>query len=93
MVVLVMSWELSIPGAGSLKEKRMVVRSMKDRMRNKFNVSVAETDFHDTWSRAELTVALVASDRRRADSVGDSVDKFVAGERRAVITGSQRDML
>ena len=92
MVVLVMSWELSIPGSASLKEKRMVVRSMKDRLRNRFNVSVAETDHQDTWSRAEITVALVASDRRRADSVADSVDRFVAAERRTVIVETYRDL-
>ena len=78
MVVGVRSWELHIPGAHSLKEKRAVLKSMKDRLHNQFNVSVAETAHQDVWQRAELTVALVATDRRQAESVLSSVDAFVA---------------
>ena len=74
MVVGVRSWELHILGAHSLKEKRAVVKSMKDRLHNQFNVSVAETAHHDAWQRAELTVALVATDRRQAESVLSSLD-------------------
>jgi uncharacterized protein YlxP (DUF503 family) len=78
MVVGVRSWELHLPGAHSLKEKRAVLKSMKDRLHNQFNVSVAETAHHDVWQRAELTVALVATDRRQADAVLSAVDAFVA---------------
>jgi uncharacterized protein YlxP (DUF503 family) len=78
MVIGVRSWELHIPGAHSLKEKRAVLKSMKDRLHNQFNVSVAETAHHDVWQRAELTVALVATDRRQAESVMSAVDAFVA---------------
>lgn len=79
MVIGVRSWDLQILGAHSLKEKRSVLKSMKDRLHNNFNVSVAETAHHDLWQRAELTVCLVAADRRQADSVLAAVDAFVAG--------------
>ena len=46
MIIASQSWELAIPGCASLKEKRSVVRSLKDRLRNRFNLSVAETDLH-----------------------------------------------
>ncbi len=92
MVVVVITWELSIPGSASLKDKRTVVRSLKDRIRHKFNVSVAETRFQDVWSRAEITVALVATDRRFADSVADSVDRLVAENGRSVVTSTHRDI-
>ena len=78
MVIGVRSWELHIPGAHSLKEKRSVLKSMKDRLHNQFNVSVAETAHHDVWQRAELTACLVATDRRQAESVLAAVDTFVA---------------
>ena len=78
MVVGVRTWELHLPGAHSLKEKRSVLKSMKDRLHNQFNVSVAETAHHDVWQRAELTVALVATDRRQADAVLSAVDAYVA---------------
>ncbi|HEX9886285.1 MAG TPA: DUF503 domain-containing protein [Longimicrobiales bacterium] len=90
MVVAVITWELSIPGCSSLKEKRGVVRSLKDRLSNRFNVSVAETGRHDAHARAELTAALVATDRRFAESVLDRMDRFVASHGRAVLAGTQR---
>ena len=77
MVIGVRSWELHIPGAHSLKEKRSVLKSLKDRLHNQFNVSVAETAHHDVWQRAELTVCTVATDRRQAESVLSAVDAFV----------------
>ena len=90
MVVTVVTWELSIPGCSSLKEKRMVVRSLKDRIRNKFNLSVAETGHQDGLTRAELSVALVATDQRFADSVIDKVDRLVDTDRRALIIHTSR---
>lgn len=85
MVVAVVSWELSLPGCGSLKEKRMVVKSLKDRLHHRFNVSVAETRHHNFWGLAELTVSLVTTDRRHADSVLAEIDRFVNSDGRAVV--------
>jgi len=90
MTVASISWQLSLPGCGSLKEKRTVVRSLKDRIRNRFNVSVAETNHQDVWTRCELTVALVASDGKFADSVLSKLDDFVAREARAVVMRTHR---
>ncbi|HEU4565556.1 MAG TPA: DUF503 domain-containing protein [Gemmatimonadaceae bacterium] len=78
MVIGVVSWDLHVTGAASLKDKRSVIKSMKDRLHNEFNVSVAETASHDTWQRAELTACVVAADRRHAESVIAAVDRFVA---------------
>lgn len=85
MVVAVISWELSLPACGSLKEKRMVLKSLKDRLHHRFNVSVAETRHHDVWGLAELSVSLVTTDRRHADSVLAEIDRFVHNDGRAVI--------
>jgi uncharacterized protein YlxP (DUF503 family) len=60
-----------------LKDKRSVIKSLKDRMHNEFNVSVAETAHHDSWQQAELTACVVATDRRHAESVMSAVDRFV----------------
>jgi uncharacterized protein YlxP (DUF503 family) len=79
MVIGVVSWELHIPGAGSLKEKRSVVKSLKDRLHNEFNVSVAETGHHDVWQRSEVTACVVSTERRHAESVVASADRLVAG--------------
>jgi uncharacterized protein YlxP (DUF503 family) len=90
LVIGVGSWQLSLPGCRSLKEKRTVVKSLKERIRNKFNVSAAETALHDLSARAELTIAVVASDRAFADSVVDRVDAFIERDGRAVITDLRR---
>ena len=90
MVVGVIGWELEIFGCQSLKEKRSVLRSLKDRLHNRFNVSVAETGHQDLWQRAELTACVVAGARRQAESVIDQVDRAVAAEPRARIIQVQR---
>jgi len=90
VVIGLISWDLEIYGCQSLKEKRSVVKSLKDRLHDRFNVSVAETDHHDVWQRAELTACVVATARRHAESVLDSLDRFVAGEPRARIIDSYR---
>lgn len=92
MVVASLTWELNLPGCASLKEKRSVLRSLRDRLRSKFNVSVAETGLQDVHARAELTVALVASDGRLAESVLEKVDRFVEHHGGAIIAGVRREL-
>lgn len=92
MIIGVATWQLSLPGCASLKEKRMVVKSLKDRIRHRFNVSIAETGHQDAWSRGELTVAIVAADRAMADSLLDRVDRFVEEDGRALIAGVHREL-
>jgi uncharacterized protein len=92
MVVASQTWQLSLPGCTSLKEKRSVVRSLKDRLRARFNVSVAETGRQDAHTRAELSVALVATDRRFAETVLDKVNHMVQESRGALVVGTRRDL-
>jgi uncharacterized protein YlxP (DUF503 family) len=92
MVVASLTWELSLPGCTSLKQKRSVVRSLRDRLRGKFNVSVAETAWQDVHGRAQLTIALVASDGRLAQSVLDKADRFVESHGAAVIVAVHREI-
>ncbi|MEX2527992.1 MAG: DUF503 domain-containing protein [Gemmatimonadota bacterium] len=93
MVVEVISWEFSLPGCTSLKEKRSVLRSVKDRLRSRFNVSVSETAFHDVHSRGEISAAWVTTDQRQSDAVASSLDDFVASHARAVLVGTRRERL
>lgn len=92
MVVASLTWELNLPGCASLKEKRSVIRSLRDRLRSRFNVSVAETGLQDVHSRAQLTIALVASDGRLAESILDKVDRFVDQQGGALITSVRREV-
>lgn len=81
-----------MPGCASLKEKRSVIRSLRDRLRTKFNVSVAETGLQDVHARAEITIALVTSDGRMAESVLDKTDRFVEAHSGAVIVRVEREV-
>ncbi len=92
MVVASQTWELSLPGCSSLKQKRSVVRSLRDRLSSRFNVSVAETGLQDVHARAELTVALVASDGRMAESVLDKTDRLVESHGGALIVRVDREI-
>jgi uncharacterized protein YlxP (DUF503 family) len=75
----VLTMELRIEHAHSLKEKRHVVKSLKDRLRNKFNVSVAEIDDQDLHNSAVLAAVTVSSSREFAAKVLQSVEDESAG--------------
>jgi uncharacterized protein YlxP (DUF503 family) len=77
MTVAIARITLVIASAQSLKDKRSVVKRLKDQVRQKFNVSIAEVDAHDNWQRAVLGLTLVGSDRRFAESAVDEVLRFV----------------
>lgn len=61
MIVGISIFELHLPSSRSLKDKRRVVKSLIDRVHQRYRVSIAETDFHDLHQRAEIAVAAVAA--------------------------------
>jgi uncharacterized protein len=69
MPVGVLTIEIQIPWAHSLKDKRAVVLKVRDRLRSRFNVAVAELDSTDLWQRATLGVAAISSSRQILDQV------------------------
>jgi hypothetical protein len=91
VVVGVITWEIQIFDARSLKEKRKVVKSLKERLQSRFNLSVAETGHQDSWQRAEITAAIVATDKPYADRVMNKADALVEEESLGRITASYRD--
>ena len=82
MVIALLSIELFVPGSQSLKDKRMVLRRIKDRVK-KFNVAVAEVEHQDLWQRAGLAVVTVSSDQQHADrelaAVADEIERVEPG--------------
>jgi len=78
-------WLFRVPGSRSLKEKRSVVRSLRDRLRSRFSVSISETDFQDDVQRAELAAALAASDRVLAESLLSKLDEAICSDPRIFI--------
>ena len=93
MVIGVATWELHLNGCGSLKDKRRVLKSLKDRLHKRYNVSVAETAHHDRWQRAELSCSVVAVDQRQASSVLSSADSLVESDALVRIIDSSTSFL
>jgi len=77
--------ELFIPESGSLKSKRFVLKSIKTKIRNKFNVSVAEIENNDKWQRASLGVAVVSNDRKIVNSTLNQVINFIESDFRVEV--------
>jgi len=80
VVVGVRTWDLHLAGCQSLKDKRRLVKSLKDRLHDRFNVSAAEVDLQDVWQRAVLAASVVSTERRHAEEVLGSCDRLVAGD-------------
>jgi uncharacterized protein len=74
MPVGLLTLELHIPDAQSLKDKRQVLRSLKDRLRRQFNVAVAELDHHDVWQRSVVGVVTLSNEERH---VQESLQKVL----------------
>lgn len=69
MPVGVLTLEIQLPYAHSLKEKRVVLQKMRDRLRSRFNVAVAELDHQDVWQQATLGVVSISSSQKLLESV------------------------
>jgi hypothetical protein len=69
--------ELHLPDVSSLKGKRHVLKGLKERVRARFEVSVAEVDHHDLWQRATLALACVSHDSRHANEVVSKAMDFI----------------
>jgi uncharacterized protein YlxP (DUF503 family) len=93
VVVGVCTIDLHLPGIGSLKGKRQILLSLKDRIQGKFNVSVAEVDANDLWQRAVLGVACVANDGRYANQVLDAVLNLIRANPSVELVKHQMELL
>jgi uncharacterized protein YlxP (DUF503 family) len=93
MVIGTLQVDLSIPGAASLKDKRMVLRSLKDRIHRQFNVSIAELDDHDQWQSAILGIVVVSNDNAHANEMLSKVVDFIQQNRDSVLDDYQLRML
>jgi uncharacterized protein YlxP (DUF503 family) len=81
--------EIFIPGALSLKDKRFVVQSLKDRVKKKFNVSVAELDGSETWQRSVIGMAMVSNDHGIIENSFDKIIRMLDQDARFEIIDRQ----
>lgn len=93
MVVGIMSLRLAIPDARSLKDKRRALRSIKDRLRSKFNVSVAEVDGQEYWQTAVLGVCALGTDRAFVEGLLNKVVSMVRASGRVEIMKCDKEFV
>lgn len=84
---------LYIPGAQSLKERRMVLKSLKDKVRLKFNVSIAELDQDDKWQLATCGISMIGNDQRYIDSCLQNILSYIESMNGAEISDHQIEFL
>jgi uncharacterized protein YlxP (DUF503 family) len=93
MVIGLLTLDLHFPGARSLKDKRQALRSLETRIRNRFNVSIAEVEHQDLWQRARLAVVSVNTDHAHLDSTLQSVAGTAGSARDILLVDSQTEIL
>lgn len=88
----VLQVELRLPESASLKDKRMVLRSLKDRIRQRFNVSVAEVAEQDKWQKTILGVTSVGSDKRYVNGTLSRVVDLIKSSRSVELVDYQMEL-
>lgn len=77
MIVGIMVLDLHSNSTHSLKEKRKIVSSMKEKLKNKFNISLIESDYQDLWQKIQIAVAMVANSKTIVDKAFDQIEDFI----------------
>jgi uncharacterized protein YlxP (DUF503 family) len=85
--------ELHLPDIGSLKGKRHALKGLKDTLRRRFEISVAEVDHHDVWQRATLALACVSGDSRHANEVISKAMDYIEDHVDGWVTDIQVEIL
>lgn len=93
MTIGVLNMDFLLPGARSLKDKRRAIKGLKDSMRARFNCSVAETDHHDLWQRARITVCVVSNESRHANTQLNEIVRAAENRAGAVLADYGIEML
>ncbi len=76
---------MEIIGSSSLKDKRAVLKGLKQRIRNRFNVSISEVDNHDKWQRATLGISSTSHDKQFIDTMLNKVINYIEEEKSILI--------
>lgn len=93
MSIGLLTLELHFPGARSLKDKRQVLRSLETRVRNRFNVSIAEVEHQDLWQRSRIAVVAVNTDRTHLETTLAGVADEAYAARDAEVVSAETEFL
>ena len=93
MIIGVLTVDIGIPFNRSLKSKRQVIKSLKDKIKTRFNVAISETDNHDLWQRATFSIATIGTDKKIVNSILSKVNNFIEGQLKLDILDSKIEIL
>lgn len=93
MIVGLLTLDLHLLEADSLKSKRLLIKSLKDRIRNRYNVSIAEVDAHNLWQRSVIAMACVANEKRLINQIFEDVRKLIQSIPSVELIDSTMEML
>ena len=92
MIVGTLEVELFLPGSASLKDKRAVLNRMKDRVRGRFNASIAEIGHQETWQRARIGVAVVSHESSGCRDVLAAIQRVIESDDRVLVVDGVVDI-
>ncbi|MEE9269289.1 MAG: DUF503 domain-containing protein [Candidatus Krumholzibacteria bacterium] len=92
MVIKLLTIDIHFPGRASLKEKRIVLSSVKAKLRRQFNVAVAEVDYHNKWQRSLLAIVTVGVDGAVVDLTFDKILKMLNHDHRLTVLDCHREI-
>lgn len=93
MVIIILRLVLFIGNSNSLKTKRMVLHSLKTRLRNKFNIAISEVDYGDKWQKSALAIVGVGNDKRYIDGQFSKVINFIENFNQVDIVNYEMEMI
>lgn len=93
MIVAIGTFEMHFPEVHSLKEKRQILRSLIDRVRARFNVSIAEVADNDLWQKGRVGVAIVSNDKVLLEQMAQKIDSIMNDHSQAQILDSYWDYI
>ncbi len=92
MWIAVIRIDLLVPGSRSLKDRRQAMRSLKERLRSRFEVACAEVGDVESWNRASLGVTFVANEKPAVQSRTDEISRYAQNDPNVQISGVQKDV-
>lgn len=93
MLIGICQIELFVPDSGSLKSKRFILNSVKTRIRNKFNVSIAEVGETNKWQRVTLGISMVANEKKFIDRTLAQIINFIDNDGRVELLDHHTDII
>ncbi len=93
MTIGVLYLDFLVPDARSLKDKRRVIKGLKDRMRARFNCSVAEIEYQDVWTRCRLAACVLSGDSQHANTQLNEIASFAERQFGAELADYRIEML